>query len=81
MRLKALDQIHISAVQADSLRPGQEFEVGDDLGATLLKAKPAVFAQLPDLPAEKAAPEPLNKAEPAPPNKAAPRAKSKPKAK
>jgi hypothetical protein len=40
MKLRALDQVHISSVQADSLRPGQEFEVSDDLGAKMLKSLP-----------------------------------------
>lgn len=37
MKLKALDQISISSVQADSLRPGQQFVVSDALGNDLLK--------------------------------------------
>lgn len=44
MKLKALDQIHISSVQADTLRTGQEFTVGDDLGAQLMKLHPKTFA-------------------------------------
>jgi hypothetical protein len=40
MKLRALDQVHISSVQADSLRPGQEFEVSDDLGTKMLKSLP-----------------------------------------
>jgi len=85
MKLKALDQIHVSSVQADSLRKGQEFRVSDALGAELLKRHPTTFEQLADDEAdadayagEKAAPEPLNKAEPAPPNKAASRPRKKP---
>lgn len=76
MRLKALDQVHVSAVQADSLRPGQAFDVSDAAGAELLKAHPDKFAEV-KAPAEKAEPEPRNKAEPAPPNKAAPKPSKK----
>lgn len=37
MKLRATDQLHVSAVRADSLRPGDEFEVSDTLGEELLK--------------------------------------------
>jgi hypothetical protein len=46
MRLKALDQIHISTVQSDTIRPGQEFEVSDALGSELLKKHPKVFRRV-----------------------------------
>lgn len=82
MKLRALDQVHISSVQADSLRPGQEFEVSDDLGAKMLKSLPGRLEQVEVAPpAEKADPAPENKAEPAAPaNKAAPKGKAKAKA-
>lgn len=67
MKLKALDQIHVSSVKADSLRPGEEFEVNDVQGAELLKAHPNRFEQIGGAKAE---PKPANKAEPAPANKA-----------
>lgn len=37
MKLKAKDQLHISSVRADSLRPGEEFEVSDPIGRDLVK--------------------------------------------
>lgn len=78
MKLRALDQINVSAVQSDSLRPGQEFTCTEELGSELLKKHPAVFEELPaDEPAEKEDAPPPNKAEPAPPNKAAPKRKTK----
>ncbi len=40
MKLRALDQVHVSSVQADSLRPGQEFEVSETLGTQMLKSLP-----------------------------------------
>lgn len=80
MRLKALDQIHVSAVQADSLRPQQQFDVSDAAGEELMKAHPGKFEQVADepAPAEKAAPAVRNKDEGAPSkNKSATSAKSK----
>lgn len=78
MKIKATDQLHVSSVQADSLRPGQEFEVSDAVGKELLKAHPNSLVRLDaDEPEEKAAPAPSNKAEPAPANKAAPKPKTK----
>lgn len=70
MRLRAHDQINISAVKSESLRPGEEFEISDTAGAELLKAHPGLFEEI--AAAEKAEPAPSNKAEPAPDNKAAP---------
>lgn len=67
MKLKALDQIHISSVKPDSLRPGEEFEVGEDAGKALLKQHPSMFRRLDAAPANKAKPPPKNK-------KAAPKA-------
>jgi hypothetical protein len=46
MKLKALDQLHVSAVKPDSLRPGEEFEVSDELGSELLTKHPAKFLRL-----------------------------------
>lgn len=40
MKLKALDQIHISSVQADTIAPGTEFAVSAVLGRELLKKHP-----------------------------------------
>lgn len=82
MRLKALDQISISAVKSDSLRPGEEFEVSDDVGADLLKRHPSVFTEIAGSAAAKAEPDPRNKAEgAAPANKAITGRKTKGKAK
>jgi hypothetical protein len=74
VKMKATDQLHISAVKADSLQPGEEFEVStalaDDLIARGLPVE-RVKAK-----AEPVAPE--NKMEAAPANKAAkPRAKKR----
>ncbi len=82
MKLKALDQISVSSVQADSLRPGQEFHVSKATGAELLKVHPGKFEMVDEggAPAEakpeaqpislaKAEQPPLNKAEPKPENK------------
>lgn len=66
MKLTATDTLHISEVKADALRPGEAFEVSDDVGASLIKRGLASEA-----PAEaKAAAAPKNKAEKAPLNKA-----------
>jgi hypothetical protein len=86
MKLKALDQISVSSVKADSLRPNEEFTVSEAVGNDLLKAHPGKFAKVSgDAPAEqpeaapisaKSEPPPLNKAEPAAPaNKATNRRK------
>lgn len=64
MKLKALDQISISSVKSDSLRPNEEFSVSKSLGQELLKLHPTKFAVVDDAEAEEA------KAEPAPDNKA-----------
>lgn len=95
MKLRALDQVHISSVQSDSLRPGQEFEVSDDLGNKMLKSLPGLLARVDAEPfggkgdhdqngeTGGAAP-PAEKAEPAPLNKAEPAApanKANPKVK
>jgi hypothetical protein len=71
MKLKALDQIHVSSVQADSLRPGQEFEVSDALAGDLIAKNPRSFAVADTTNSSKAEPAPSNKAEvAAPANKA-----------
>ncbi len=81
MQLRALEQIHISAVQADTIRPGQIFDISDSAGNDLLKKHPAKFERVdsgqPALAeaSEKSQPSPQNKAEPAPANKADKKAK------
>jgi len=75
MKLRVHDQMHVSAVQSEPLRAGQEIDVSDDLGAELLARHPGNFAQV----GGKSAPKPKNKALPAPPNKAAPRRRAKAK--
>lgn len=79
MKLKALDTIHVSAVKADSLRPGDEFEVNDVYGAALIKQHPTKFERVTDGSAlsEKAEAAPPNKAESAPANKASTKRKKK----
>lgn len=82
MRLEVKDQIHVSSIQADSLRPGDKVRVTAAQGAELLKAHPDKFVDLAEpeedsQPAEKAAPTPVNKMEAAPANKAAPKSSSK----
>lgn len=71
MKLKALDQVSISAVQADSLRKGQEFEVSDAYGAELLEKLPGVVAKVDPVAAS------LGKAAATTSNKAARRAANK----
>jgi hypothetical protein len=85
MKLRAIDQVHISSVKADSLRPGEEFEVSDAVGKDLMKAHPDKFSAVEEGEQAEAAaatdaksePAPSNKAEDAPANKAANRRKSK----
>jgi hypothetical protein len=82
MKLKVTDQIHVSWVQADSLRPGDEIGVTPEQGEALLKAHPDKFKKLAasdadHAHAEKAEPAPLNKMAAAPANKAAPKRKAK----
>lgn len=73
MKLRALDQVHISAVRPDSLRPGDEFVVSDSAGADLLKAIPTKLERIgDDMPEPAAQPAPVSaKAEQTHPNKAA----------
>lgn len=92
MKLRALDQIHISSVQRDPIAPGQLFEVSDDMGKQLIEKHPATFekvvsrgeskSNVDEQPesageAQKAEDAPQNKAEDAPANKADPRRKAK----
>ena len=79
MKLRALDQVHVSSVQADSLRPGQEFEVSDALGAQMLKSLPGRLERVAEhQPSEKSEQDHPNKAiAAAPANKAKPKGKSK----
>jgi hypothetical protein len=65
MKLKLIDQILISSLSSDTLRPGQEIEVDDGFGAELLERHPAVFLEI----GGKAEPAPANKAAKAPANK------------
>jgi hypothetical protein len=72
MRLRAHDQVHVSSVKAESLRPGEEFEVSDAAGADLIKAHPGLFEEVRSTASatdQKAEPAPTNKAEPEPENK------------
>lgn len=66
MRLKVIDQIHISSIRPDSLRPGDEIGVTGEEGLVLLAAHPDKFERVPDsgadhVHAEKAEQPPLNK--------------------
>jgi hypothetical protein len=56
MRLKALDQIHISSVSRDTIAPGQEFACSDALGAELLKKHPTLLEVVEGAKADGAAP-------------------------
>lgn len=77
MKLVASDQLHISSVKPDVIRPGEEFEVSEELGRSLLERFP--FLKRVDVAkAVKAQMAPSNKAEVDPSNKAASR---RPKAK
>lgn len=78
MKLLAIDQVSVSAVKPDSLRPGEEFTVSDAHGEELLGRHPDKFRTVGDNqlaeasntpPFGKSNPAPLNKAEPAPKNK------------
>lgn len=62
MKLKALDQFHISSVSPNSIPAGGVFECSDALAEDLLKKHPGKF--------ERAEPLAKNKAERAPQNKA-----------
>jgi hypothetical protein len=86
VKLRARDQIHISALGPNPIAPGSEFELSDAQARGLIKrglADEVVAEPAPDdapaaEPAEKAEPAPQNKAEPAAPaNKATTRRKPK----
>lgn len=74
MKLKALDQVSISSVQADTIRKGQTFTVSDAFGEDLLKKLPNTLVRL-DKP--KPAPKPRKMAARKPQNKAAPPSENK----
>ncbi|SCY95902.1 hypothetical protein SAMN05660666_03886 [Novosphingobium aromaticivorans] len=70
MKLKVLEQIHVSAVSSDTLRRGQEIEVSNAAGEDLLKFHPDKFEQVAGkcggakkaaVPENKQAPKPDNK--------------------
>lgn len=69
MKLRATDQISISAVKADSLRPGEEFDVSDAYGRELLEKHSSRVERVEREAAEKAEAAPKNKAETPTPNK------------
>ena len=66
MKLKANDQLHVSSVRAGTLRPGEEFEVGETIGKDLVKRKLATQVRAPR---SKNKPKPANKRAPSPDNK------------
>jgi hypothetical protein len=66
MKLQATDTIHVSSVKADNIVGGEEFEVGDAEGKSLVERGLAVMAG-----AAKAAPAARNKMAAPPANKAA----------
>lgn len=70
MRLKTLDQLHVSSVRADSLRPNEEFDVSDSTGEELLKRHPNTLRRVDSGSSEKAEQAPANKSEAPPANKA-----------
>ncbi|KQZ31589.1 hypothetical protein ASD50_15075 [Mesorhizobium sp. Root552] len=72
MKLKALDQISISSVKSDSLRPNEEFVVSKSLGEELMSRHPTKFAVVDHAHAEEAKAEPA-----APANKAVTSRKAK----
>ncbi len=71
MKLKVLDQISLSAVQASTLANGDEIDVSDSLGEELLKRHPSTFEEIGGGEKKKAARKPKNKAAQTPRNKAA----------
>lgn len=64
MKLKAIDTLHVSSVRPENLLAGEEFEVSEAVGQSLVDRGLAAEVKA------KAAPAPQNKAEPAPKNKA-----------
>ena len=73
MKVKALDQLHVSSVRAAAFRKGEEFEVSDEEGKALVER--GLVAKVAG---EKKAAAPSNKKAAAPRNKkaAAPKNKS-----
>lgn len=65
MKMRVVDQLHVSSVGPNTMAKGAEFEISDDLGRSLAERGLAA----PVGAAEKAEPAPSNKAEPAPANK------------
>lgn len=63
MKFQAKDQIHISSVKSESLRPGETFEVSEALGKELLEKHPDKVRLLKEAASEKAEPAPANKAD------------------
>jgi hypothetical protein len=73
MKLRVNDQMHISSVQADTLKPGREIDVSQALGDELMKKHPGIFEQLDETPpAEMPIAESDTKADPAPQTKVEP---------
>lgn len=80
MKVRVLDQLHVSSVSADTMPKGTVFAVSAPLGKELVakglvevveaEAEPAP-APAEDQASRKAEPAPANKAEQPPPNKAA----------
>ena len=70
MKLKAKDQLHVSSVQAATLRPGEEFEVSEPVGRDLVKRGLATQVRAPKKDAAKKAAVPENKKAAEPANKA-----------
>lgn len=64
MKLRAIDQVHVSAVKADTIRPGEVFDVSDSQGEALLKARPGAFEHVDEAPAPPAPPAPKRQAAP-----------------
>ncbi len=80
MKLRAKDQVQVSAVRSEPLRDGEEFDVDDALGKELLERKPHLFDRVVPIepaPAAKSAPAPENKMMASPANKTPPAAKKK----
>ena len=48
MLIKIKDQISVSAIRAELLRPGEVIEVRDDLALSLLTSHPGAFARVED---------------------------------
>lgn len=46
MKLKAKQQVHVSAIRSDTIRPGEVIEVSDDRGKDLLRSLPATFERV-----------------------------------